>query len=671
MGLDRPWFLPAAILAFGSALRLYGLDWGVTSLRTVDDGVTQLSIGEASFHPDADTLTQVTASLAESIHPFLLVNGEPLLYSVYGPVFMYLFQVAARFLALFVDFAPFDLLDLVSNDWTRLAGRSVSAGAGCATLWLTYRLGSIVANRTTGLVASLLLGVTALHIQSSHFCTVDVLMTFWATWSLLLMVRMTTSGARGDYLKAGALIALAAATKLNALVLLLPFVLAHGLWGRSAGQRLASIRVHVPIFLGLTATLLIFAFLVPSAWLRPLDYFGPTYHGNVLYSALLNDGAVLMRGSLHYAGTPSYLFQLFDLFPAGLGVSLEIAAIGGCFYALTTRRNPDLLLAGFVLVYFVVVGNFETKYIRYFVVLTPPLAVLGARVLTDLWNRPSSALLRGLGGAVGVIVVLTCVAYGVAVSSMYGRPDPRVEAIGWLAERVPPGGTVTVERGHNSMSSLVSASGLQHRDIDLAHFFGRETSVDLLRSGDYLGYYLAGPLAASEYLVFSEDQLAARLNNPFVTQYYAALFSGDLGFALERKFDLQPQLAGFIWDDGGADISWRHFDHPTVFIFRRSGSAKATRFPRPDIYLLRTRQAAQKVVQRAIEFQEFLFFELCLPDVLRHGSEPEHIVRLVNELLSRPGILPQLLMPKAYVEQEGQWRLNLVDVDGSYQLRLL
>jgi hypothetical protein len=78
-----------------------------------------------------------------------------------------------------------------------------------------------------------------------------------------------------------------------------------------------------------------------------------------------------------------------------------------------------------------------------------------------------------------------------------------------------------------------------------------------------------------------------------------------------------------------------------VFIFRRSGSAKATRFPRPDIYLL------------------------------RHGSEPEHIVRLVNELLSRPGILPQLLMPKAYVEQEGQWRLNLVDVDGSYQLRLL
>ncbi|HIG15858.1 MAG TPA: hypothetical protein EYQ31_00325, partial [Candidatus Handelsmanbacteria bacterium] len=68
MGLDRPWFLPAAILAFGSALRLYGLDWGVTSLRTVDDGVTQLSIGEASFHPDADTLTQVTASLAEAIH---------------------------------------------------------------------------------------------------------------------------------------------------------------------------------------------------------------------------------------------------------------------------------------------------------------------------------------------------------------------------------------------------------------------------------------------------------------------------------------------------------------------------------------------------------------------------------------------------------------------------
>jgi hypothetical protein len=174
-----------AVLGSGVAARFYGLDWGIESLRELGETGRRISLQEASFHPDAGTLQQVTASLRESIHPHLLVFGTPLLYSVYGPVFMYLFHGVAWLLCLAVDYSAFALTPPESADWTRIAGRTVSALAGSITLWLTYRLGALAYHRRVGVLAMGLLGATALHIQSSHFSTVDVLMTLWTTWSLL------------------------------------------------------------------------------------------------------------------------------------------------------------------------------------------------------------------------------------------------------------------------------------------------------------------------------------------------------------------------------------------------------------------------------------------------------------------------------------------------------
>src|SRR5262249_55726337 len=55
-----------------------------------------------------------------------------------------------------------------------------------------------------------------------------------------------------------------------------------------------------------------------------------------------------------------------------------------------------------------------------------------------------------------------------------------------------------------------------------------------------------------------------------VKQYYDDLFAGRLGFELMRSFKVYPSLFGIAINDDAAELTFRLFDHPRVFIFRRT-----------------------------------------------------------------------------------------------------
>src|SRR5258705_2941632 len=70
-----------------------------------------------------------------------------------------------------------------------LLARAAIALAGTATILVLARLGSRVADRTTGLLAAFFLSVAVLHVRDSHFAMTDVLMTLLVTASLALLVQ--------------------------------------------------------------------------------------------------------------------------------------------------------------------------------------------------------------------------------------------------------------------------------------------------------------------------------------------------------------------------------------------------------------------------------------------------------------------------------------------------
>jgi hypothetical protein len=54
-----------------------------------------------------------------------------------------------------------------------------------------------------------------------------------------------------------------------------------------------------------------------------------------------------------------------------------------------------------------------------------------------------------------------------------------------------------------------------------------------------------------------------------VKQYYRDLFGGKLDFDLQRTFKVYPRIFGWTIRDDGAELSFRLFDHPTIYVFRR------------------------------------------------------------------------------------------------------
>ena len=58
-------------------------------------------------------------------------------------------------------------------------------------------------------------------------------------------------------------------------------------------------------------------------------------------------------------------------------------------------------------------------------------------------------------------------------------------------------------------------------------------------------------------------------------EYYRDLFAGRLGFALERTFKVYPSLFGWEINDDGSEFTFRLFDHPRVYVFRRVATSAA------------------------------------------------------------------------------------------------
>jgi hypothetical protein len=79
---------------------------------------------------------------------------------------------------------------------------------------------------------------------------------------------------------------------------------------------------------------------------------------------------------------------------------------------------------------------------------------------------------------------------------------------------------------------------------------------------------------------------------PVMTEYYAALFDGRLGFRLEKEFHDYPRLWSLEFPDTGVEEALTVYDHPRVLLFRKSSSwslenaraiLEAVRLPSPGM----------------------------------------------------------------------------------------
>ncbi len=396
------------ILMLALTLRLWGITWGLPSATHY-----------FSYHPD-ETVVLETSSVTLNVFAGRLL---PHFYN-YGSLQLYLVCFANTLAALFgaVDIVPKNF-DQWYPQWAKmyLVGRLLTVGMGVGTVWATYAAGARLWGRRAGLPAALILAVTPLHAQHSHFLTVDVPATFWLTLSLVWTVRLATDDPKPlrAALLAGLFAGLATATKYNMALAILPLLTACIL--NSYPSRFG--RVGACAGVGLLSFVLAFCAACPGALLE---------HSKFIKDVRFEAVHVQNGDDPTFRGTGSgFVYHIAHNLDAGLGLPLLILALASVGYAVYRRQRGDGLLAAFALPYYILIGLAAVRYARYTIPLLPILALWTGRMLAD-GSRLSRPVLRRAAISAAAVGFFAAAADTLLLVSAMAGTDTRDQALFWL-----------------------------------------------------------------------------------------------------------------------------------------------------------------------------------------------------------------------------------------------
>jgi hypothetical protein len=279
----------------------------------------------------------------------------------------------------------------------RIVSVVLALGAVAAAWWLGRRaFGSPMA----GVVAAAFVAVCTTHVAYSHAAVTDVPLTLGVGLALALMVT-------GRLELAGLAVGLSMGFKYPGVFLLVPLIVAGWQrWGRlAAGGGLA-----------------IVAFLASSPFV--LVHRHQAWHEALHVQRLARDGWL---GFEHDHAAP---IAFVDRLWQGLGPALLVGVLG-LVVALVRRNRTDLILALFVLVYFLDLMTLHAHFDRYVLPLVPALGALAGRFRS---LAPVTLLL--------LVVPLT---WSVRDTKELTRTDTRVIAHRWVEQHVPRGAHIAAD----------------------------------------------------------------------------------------------------------------------------------------------------------------------------------------------------------------------------------
>lgn len=475
-----------ALVILGGGLRFWALDFGFPRL----------------LHPDEPTAIK-------KVLGFRRGDLNPRWFSM-PSAYLYLIHFTAKALA------P---EGLEGND-PYLIGRAWSALLGTLTAAAVYLAGRRLYGVKAGLAAAALTAVLPLHVLISHYATVDAPVTFLIVVSFLFSVRVLRGGGPAWYLLAGAAGGLAAGTKYNGGLVLLPLLAAHFL----AGPKRAKIAW---LFAGFLAALAVFFLSTPflikefALFRRDLagqsNYLLRTGHGPI-FIATGNGFAHQLLYNLYYAG--GWWFWL-----------LSVAGVAGC---LVRRRKADWLLLAWILPYLALICVPTVKFARFLLPLTPFLALAAGALLPE--SRRAPKWLKAVFGLAAAWTLLISLGYLRTLSG----PDPRLAADRWLRENLPPGARVGL---------IKTETGLGFLDDPPLHEPGLK--AELVR------YERLRPALAArpDFLVVSDFDYRQilRLRERYDLKRYdkwVDFFAGRRGYRRIASFSRPPALGPLVF--GGA-----------------------------------------------------------------------------------------------------------------------
>ncbi len=548
--INRHWqTLPAALVGFALALaallRFQALDFGLPSWLHPDEYsfvFFPLNFWSGDLNPHFFT------------YPTLQYYLLSILYLAYFGL-----QFAAgssHTIEQFVAFHYFwDRTDLM---WL---ARSLSAFMGWATVGWTALLARIAYGRKAAVIAALLMAVCPLHVRQSHLAGVDTALTLWFTGVVWAALRLK-HGRRNDYLLAGWLVGLAAATKYPGALASLAVLSAH----LSAGRCWNDKRVYAAGGIALCT----FLFCSPYVLLDFegfIAYFGQqAAHLSVIGSDDFKLG---------------WWYHLRFTFANGLGWPVSVLGVVASYWLWKKRQfETAVILFGFVGL-FLAVGSSQRLFMRYALPLLPLVIVFAAGLLALLPAR-----------IVPLVVVLVMVKptwSSLHQVRLLDRTDTRVEARHWIEKNVPPGTAIGNFGGWAGDVGVRTFESLWWEVSLFERRFGRARLNEALHYLEQLSstapHYSYGVQRTNMDAASGSFAEIERLETPFVVVHRHPLgFSNiDSTFAVELERRGQQVFAAKVKNLWSSAVRFDPFDA----FYLPIAAADAVERPGPDIEIWR------------------------------------------------------------------------------------
>ncbi|MGC4106717.1 MAG: DUF2298 domain-containing protein [Thermomicrobiales bacterium] len=589
------------ILIATAITRFAGLDWG----------------GSYYLHPDERFVVMVTTgiqwpaagtyfdSAVSTLNPYNN-NFGGFLYGTF-PVF------AAKLLGTITG-------DNVYGNM-HIPGRMLSAFYDMGTVALAAWAARKLYGKLASIFTATFLAFTALLIQTAHYYTTDSAVVVATTGVIACTVMVSKSRNAAWYIPAGIFLGVAMASKPNAAatvgflaIPLLEHIRLNG-WlsiaprfsRRSDAFTVTNGRRSLPgfgllvgaVIAGILALLTFrvlqpYAFTGPHFWNFSLD---PRWTDSLSYWSQAQAGVIDYPPGFQWANRTPIVFMVKNMVLWGMAPGFGIIALLAIGYAvvrcLLSWHWPSwwtLGLAGWSWFHILYYGTNHVPSQRYMLPAYPAMAILGGAFLASLiaWARSGRPLRLGStlsitlskrwpkvlhpGYLIPFVSIGITIFYGVAFTNIFIKPLTRVEASEWIYENVPAGSAVTGEYWDDGLPLCIPNENCQqYTGIELYPY--AEDDVNKLTT-------LIGGLDRTDYVILSSRRLIDSIAQmpyrwPMTTAYYDYLFDGSLGFELVAQFSSPPSIGPIAIDDSSAEESLTVYEHPQVYIFKKTDAWNA------------------------------------------------------------------------------------------------
>jgi len=373
-------YILLTIVALSLFLNIYGINWGLPAL----------------WHPDErDTIRSIVIPMARHLDPNPHNFLKPSFYYYFleiilSPFFLY-YKIAKPAMVFGLDFVS--IVTLIS--------RTVTAIIGTASVFLLYLIGKTFFNANSGLFAGLFLAISMGFATHSHFAYMDIPMIFLMLLMVLLSLQYLETHRISKLYLASLAGGLAISTKYNAgLPVILILLICN--WDqisviiqkeRTIKERIKAI-LPKPLIISIMLVSLGFILGTPFSL---LDF--PAFAGTILKQMF-----IAKHGYKGFVGSTSWSANLSDLKYA-LGMPLFLLSIGGLFWGFVSfLRNPNrkaAVLLSIPIIYYAYIGSWHISQLRYILLIIPLLVLWAAGLVGSLLKS-----MRGLRIPIFIVVVL-------------------------------------------------------------------------------------------------------------------------------------------------------------------------------------------------------------------------------------------------------------------------